>query len=336
MRRIGIINAYTLPRMPGRETLRMRAFVAELARRGWREGKEIDIDLVDAASAAEVEVAARRFAAERVDLLHTFGTPVSAAAAEIATEIPIVYYGAHPEGIGDAACSAPNVTGWIIDVPLTSGYKSFRLLPRLVPRARAVWVAFYAGTRFVTPRMRALHAAARDAAGADRPVWLAGSGERIGFKTLAGLCYVVGREYRELVYEDAAEIPEALAEIDPQEGVLMLYNEPFYPPGATEAFLEVTAKLGIPLVWNNNPQTATMGGFAGVGADFVELGRASGEIAADILAGAKPSDIPRRVHRGRMAWINLDAAERLGLDPEEEVLNFFDLRVRGDAVQPCM
>lgn len=340
MRRVGIVNAYTLPRTPGRETLRMRAFVDALAAAGWREGRsagghrEIKIDLVDAESAAEARAAARRFVAEGVDVLHTFGTPVTVAAAETTSEIPIVYYGAHPEGIGDAACSAPNVTGQIIKVPFTSSYKSFRLLRGLVPRARVVWVPFYEGTMFVPPAMREAHRAARERAG--RRVWLRGEADPVGFRTHAALAYVIGVEYRELVYSDTPELALALEEIDPANGVLMLYNEPFYSPGATDLFLEVAARRGIPLVWNNNPQIAAMGGFCGIGADFVELGRVAGETAAAILAGARPRDIPRRVHDRRIAWINLDTAERLGLLPTDDVLRYFDRHIRGCPGDPCL
>ncbi|HEX9944969.1 MAG TPA: ABC transporter substrate binding protein [Thermoanaerobaculia bacterium] len=334
MRRIGVVNAYTLPKTPGRQTLRMRAFVDALAANGWREGREVAIDLVDAESDAEARSAARRFADERVDLIHSFGTPVTVAVAETTSEIPIVYYGAHPEGIGDAACSAPNVTGQVIRIPFTSSYKSFRFLRRMVPRARVVWVAFYEGTMFVPPAMRAAHRAARERAG--RRVWIPGSSEEVGFRTHAALAYIVGVEYRELVYSDTAELAAALEEIDPADGVLMLYNEPFYSSGATDLFLEVCRRRDIPLIWNNNPQVAALGGLCGIGADFVELGRVSGELAAAVLAGARPSDLPRRVHDRRMAWINLDTAERLGLHLESDVLNYFDRHIRGCPGDPCM
>jgi len=334
MRRVGIVNAYTLPRTPGRETLRMRAFVDALAAAGWREGQEIAIDLIDAESDAEAGAAARRLVADGADVLHTFGTPITMAVAETTSEIPIVYYGAHPEGIGDATCSAPNVTGQVVKVPFTSNYKSFRLLRRLVPRARVVWVPFYEATRFVTPAMRETHRAVRERAG--RRVWLRGGTDEVGFRTHAALAYVIGVEYRELVYSDTPELAPALEEIDPADGVLMLYNEPFASPGSADLFLDFAARRGIPLVWNNNPQIAAMGGFCGIGSDFVRLGRVAGETVAAILAGVRPRDIPRRLDESRMAWINLDTAERLGLQPTDDVLRCFDRHIRGCPGDPCM
>src|SRR4029079_5683318 len=68
MRRDRIVNAYTLPRTPGRETLRMRAFVDALAAAGWREGQEIAIDLIDAESDAEARAAAERLVADGADV----------------------------------------------------------------------------------------------------------------------------------------------------------------------------------------------------------------------------------------------------------------------------
>lgn len=334
MRRVGIVNPYTLPRMPGRETLRMRAFVEALAAAGWREGHEVGIDLVDVTSDAEVRSTVRRFAAEGVDVIHSFGTPITMAVAETTSEIPIVYYGAHPEGIGDETCSAPNVTGQVVKVPFTANYKSFRLLRSLVPRARVVWVPFYEGTKFVTPAMREAHRAARERCG--RRVWLRGDRDPVGFRTHAALTYVVGVEYRELVYSDTPELAAALTEIDPADGVLMLYNEPFSAPGSADLFLGFAEERRIPLIWNNNPQIAAMGGFCGIGSDFVHLGRVAGGMAAAILGGTPPRAIPRRLDESRIGWINLDTAERLGLQLAEAVLKFFDRHVRGCPGDPCM
>jgi ABC-type uncharacterized transport system substrate-binding protein len=334
MRRIGLLNAYTLPRVPGRETLRMRAFVEALATHGWREGSEVEIALVDATSDAEARAATRRFVSDGVELLHAFGTAVAVAAAETTSAVPIVYYGSHPEGIGDEACRAANVTGEIIRIPFTSNYKSFRFLRTFLPRVRVVWVPFYEGTLFVTPRMREAHHAARDQAG--RRVWMRGDSPQIGFNSIAGLAHIVGVEYRELVYAETAELALPLSEIDPADGLLMLYNEPYGSPGATEALLGGCRQRGMPLIWNNCPQVAAMGGLAGIGVDFVALGRAAGITAAAILAGARPCDIPRRVHDRRMAWINLDTAEQLGLELERDVLNYFDRHFRGCSEAVCM
>lgn len=333
MLRVAVLNAYTLPLMPGLATLRVQAFLAALDRGGFRLGRDLELEIVDAGSAAEAAAAARRFADDGVDLIHAYGTPNAVTVARATRTIPLVYYGAHPEGIGVDELAGDNVTGDEIRIPLTSSYKSFRFLARFLPQLRVVWVAFYEGSAFVPPRIRELHRQAAERSG--RRGWLAGP-DGVGFRTLGGLAYILGAEYRELVYTSTAELERALAEIDPREAVLMLYNEPYYPRGTLGLFLRVCEREGIPLVWNNNAVIAAYGGLAGISADFVALGREAGRRAAAILAGTPPRQVPRGVHRDRYAWLNLDTAEHLGLRMDTDVLTFFDRHFRGHPGAICM
>lgn len=335
MRRIVVVNSYNLPRVAsGRETLRVQAFVEALAEAGFEEGSDYELVLVDHEEPEATAAAVRRLVAEGVDLLHAIGTPNTVAAATATREVPIVYYGAHPEGIAEEVCAADNLTGRVFALPFTSSYKNFRFLRRFLPHVRTVWTPFYEGTVFVRPGMRTLHRAARNGSG--RPRWLSGADGEVGFRTLAGLGYIIGVEYRELVFASAEELGRALAEVDPADGVLMPYNESFHCPGAVETIFEVSRERGLPVIWNNNAQVAVEGVLSGIGADWELLGRESGEAAAAILAGAPPSSLPRTLHRNEVAWINLDAAGRLGLDLDEEALSYFHRRVTDGSAETCM
>jgi ABC-type uncharacterized transport system substrate-binding protein len=332
MRTVAILNSYNLPGRSGRQTRRVQEFVRALAEEGWEEGRNLEVVLVDCEDPRETAATAGRLAAQGVDLFHAIGTPNTVAAVTSVSGVPIVYYGAHPEGIGDEACRSANVTGEILALPFTSNYKRFRLLRRFLPRVAQVWTPFYEETVFVRPRMREIHRAAR-AAGR---FWLCGEDEEVGFRTLAGIAYVIDVRYRELVYTDAAELERALAEADPRDGVLMPYNESFHCPGALETLLRVARERRIPLICNNNAQVTTIGALSGIGADFAKLGRTSGRTAAAILNGARPLDLPRRLHDDQIAWINLDIAEHLGLDLDEDALGGFDRRIRGESDALCM
>ncbi|HEX9944970.1 MAG TPA: ABC transporter substrate binding protein [Thermoanaerobaculia bacterium] len=334
MRRIAVLNSYNLPGVAGRDTLRVRTFLEGLAAAGWREGSDFELVLVDEEDRPRMEGEARRLAADGVDLFHAIGTPNAVAAARASATIPVVYYGAHPEGVADEVCGAPNVTGRIFALPFTASYKNFRFVRRFLPRVRTVWTPFFEGTVFVRPEMRELHRAARDRAG--RRVWLSGSAGPVGFRTLAGLAYIVGVEYRELVYADAEELERALAEADPADGMLMPYNESFHCPGAVDTVLRVSRERGLPVIWNNNAQIAACGVLAGIGADWALLGRQSGEAAARILDGTPPAALPRTPHPNQVGWLNLDVAQRLGLDFDDEVLSYFERRITGPTSAMCM
>jgi ABC-type uncharacterized transport system substrate-binding protein len=338
LRTVAILNSYNLPGRSGRQTRRVQEFVQALAGEGWEEGRNLNVVLVDCEDPRQTRETAGRLAAEGVDLFHAIGTPNAVAAitalAAIDAGIPVVYYGAHPEGIGDDACRSSNVTGEILALPFTSNYKRFRLLRGFLPRVTRVWTPFYEETVFVRPRMREIHQAARDRAG--RRVWLRGEDEEVGFQTLAGISYVIDVQYRELVYSDAEELERALDEADPRDGVLMPYNESFHCPGALETLLRVSRERRIPLIWNNNTQVTTIGALSGIGADFAKLGRVCGRTAAAILGGAQPQELPRRLHDDQLAWINLDVAKHMGLDLDESALGSFDRRVQDGSDAICM
>jgi putative ABC transport system substrate-binding protein len=318
MRVVAVLNSYNLPGQAGGHSARIRKFAAALEEQGWRPGRDIQLQIVDTDTRRETEVAARRLAESLVDIIHAIGTPNAVAAAAATADIPIVYYGAHPEGIGEAECSAPNVTGHILTLPFTSSYKNFRFLRRLLPDVHVVWTPFYEDTIFVRDEMKALHAGARSSTG--QRVWLSGESGRVGFKTLATLAYIIGVEYRELVYSNSHELHDSIAQVDPANGLLMPYNDAFYCRGAVQTLLDASLQFGVPVIWNNNPELAAKGALAGIGADFGELGRASGELAAAILAGVSPRDRPRRRDASEVTWVNLDTARRLGLEVSADVL----------------
>src|SRR5262249_3619302 len=106
--------------------------------------------------------------------------------------------------------------------------------------------------------------------------------------------------------------------------------------GACDVVLGKSEEMGLPTIFNNNAQAVTLGFLAGIAADWAKLGRQSGEMAAKILAGARPRDFPREVHADQVAWVNLDVARRLGLDLSPGVLGYFDRTVSGRVDTLCM
>ncbi len=332
--RVAILNSYNLPGRKGSDSLRVRWFLEALAEHGFAAGRDFDYQLIDINERPAMDAAIRQLAASGVDLIQAFGTPNAMTALAEAPEVPLIYAGAHPERLGEDELGAPNVTGRILTLPFTSSYKSFRFLRKLLPRVEAVWTVFFEGTMFVPEPMRELHRAARDRAG--RRLWLSGTAGPVGFRSLAGLCAVIGVEYRELVFSDAEELSMAIEEIDPQTGVFMNYTELLHCRQAFETVLARSAELGVPTIFNNNAQAAAFGFLAGIAANWAKVGRESGETAARILSGTPVSSIPREIHPDRVAWINLGTARRLGLDLDDSVLGAFDLRIDGPVDALCM
>lgn len=322
---IGILNSYNIPGLPGRKTGRVRSFLKGLAQAGLEEGREFQVQLVDTDDLYTVADESARMVASGVSLIHAIGTINAVAAARATSDVPVVYYGAHPEGRGDAECAAPNVTGLVLQLPLTRTASSFQIVRKLVPNASVVYSPFLRGTVFVSERTNAIHRAAR----AEGEFWLSSRKSPPGFESLARIAEEVGLEYRELLYGDLAELAEALKEIDPGNGILMPFNESFFGAGVPELFLNTSLERRIPLIWNNNAYLAGLGALAGIGADFDAAGLRCGEIAAAILQGRRPAEIPRARFDVQLAWINLDTADLLGLEPSPVVLQAFDRQLRG-------
>ncbi len=332
---VALLNSYNIPPgKPGRESMRVQGFLEALAARGWVEERDFDFTLLDIEERPAMEAAVRKLVADGVDLIHAYGTPNGVAAAEATSEVPILYCGAHPEGIAEITLGAPNVTGKVFALPFTSSYKNFRFLRRFLPHVETVWTVFFEETVFVRPEMRELHRAARDRAG--KRVWLSGKEGPVGFRTLAGLGDIVGIEYKELLFSDPDELARGMEEIDPRTGAFMNYNELLHCPGAFETVLKKSAERGIPTIFNNNAQSVAEGLLAGFAADWVKLAHQSGDMAARILDGAQPRDFPREIHADQVAWLNLDTAKHLGLEFDDEVLRYFDLPITGKVDTLCM
>jgi len=332
---VALLNSYNIPPgKPPRESRRITDFLAAMAARGWVEGQNFDFTLIDIEERPAMEAAVRQLVADGVDLIHAYGTPNGVAAAEATSEVPILYCGAHPEGIAEVTLGAPNVTGKVFALPFTSSYKNFRFLRRFLPHVQTVWTVFFENTVFVRPEMRELHNSARDRAG--KRVWLSGKEGPVGFYTLAGLGDIVGVEYKELLFSDPDELARGMEEIDTRTGAFMNYNELLHCPGAFETVLKKSAELGIPTIFNNNAQAAAEGHLAGFAADWAKLARQTGDIAAQILDGAHPRDFPREIHADQVAWLNLDTARHLGLQFDDEVLRTFDLSITGKVDTLCM
>ena len=320
-RRVVILNSYTLNGRRAEEQLRIRSFLEGMAGGGFRDGENVEVEILDSNDLGELAELLR--SAGPADVIHAVGTPNAILAAEqVGDDVPIVYYGAHPEGAGWEDCCRRNLCGLALALPFTADYKNFRFLRKLVPQAERIWVPFYAGTVFCSASMRDKHHRFRTADGGSR--WVSMGSEQIGYRSLAGLCDIIGLDYRELVYEDAADLAEGLGEIDPRRSVVMSYNDNVYCAGVPDLLAAFSRDTGVPLVWNNNPEATQIGALAAFAGCFREAGLVTGAMAARLLAGATPAELGHRSATASFASLNLRRAEELGLAYAPDVLSRFD------------
>lgn len=317
-----ILNSYTLTGRRPEEQVRIRSFLEGMASGGFRAGEDVEVETLDSNDLGELAELLRAALARPADIIHAVGTPNAILAAEQTSDIPIVYYGAHPEGAGWKDCCRRNLCGLSLALPFTAHYKSFRFLRKLVPNAERIWVPFFAGTVFCSATMRDKHRRFR-VANVGSP-WVPMSSEHIGYRSLAGLCEIIGLDYREMVYEDLDDLADGLGAVDLQRSVVMSYNDNVYCAGVPALLAGFSGDTGVPLVWNNNPEATQIGALAAFAGCFREAGLVTGAMAARLLAGATPAELGHSNAQRSFASLNLRRAEELGFAYTPDVLSRFD------------
>jgi putative tryptophan/tyrosine transport system substrate-binding protein len=92
---------------------------------------------------------------------------------------------------------------------------------------------------------------------------------------------------------------------------------------AFDSIVKVSQESQIPIIMND-PEYVERGALAAVGFDFYESGYAGGLIAARVLKGESPADIPIQSVVVPRLVINLDNAEFLGVKISEDILKLAD------------
>jgi ABC-type uncharacterized transport system substrate-binding protein len=323
VKKVLILNSYTLTPKRAEDQVRIRSFFNGLELAGYKPGYNVDVQIVDSNSLPELEAKTRKATEAGLDVVHAVGTPNAIVAAECGSGVPVVYYGAHPEGAGEAACRRAGVSGMVLTLPFTQNYKHFRFIRKLFPKLKRVWVPFYEGTVFCQAEMKSIH---RNLRRAGQSPWISGSEPLIGYRSLANLCYIIGVDYHEFVYRDCEDLLWGLDYVDNVDGsdVLMPYNDSVYCEGAPAALGNFSINRNIPLFWNNNTEATQIGAVAAISGCFREAGIETGKMAGAILDGANPRSVGLLTSTKTYSSLNLARAHALGLEPAADVVARFD------------
>ncbi|MCG8422336.1 MAG: hypothetical protein MJE77_30825 [Proteobacteria bacterium] len=323
-----ILNSYTLTSKAPQDQVRVRCFLEGLAEGGFRIGHNVEVEFIDSNDLETLESQLARALEKPADLIHAVGTPNAIIAAKLGGSIPVVYYGAHPDGVGESVRDKESVSGMVLTLPFTASYKHFRFVRKLFTDVERIYVPFYENTVFCHPEMRARHRRFRTAE--PGVMWVSDGSEFLGYRSLAGLCYVIGLQYREFVYRDLDDLRAGLASIDPRRAMMMPYNDSVYCADAPTTLTTFAIERGIPLLWNNNPEATQIGAAAAVAGCFREAGLTTGKMAAAILEGSKPNGVGFVVSQKSFASINMARMRELGLQISPSVLSYFDEVLHGN------
>jgi putative ABC transport system substrate-binding protein len=288
MRRIGVLMGYP-ESDPEAQTL-VAAFRDGLQKVGWKEGRNIRVDIRWAA--ADVELM-RQFAKELValqpDLILSQFTPTTVALLQQTRTIPIVFATvADPVGSGFVASfSHPggNVTGFNVSEPTLAG-KLLELLKEIAPRVASVAMLFNPSTApygefYLNP-----------------------------FKAAAASLRV---EAITATVHDMSELESVVAaQARTPNGGLIVMPDGFMNVHRAEV-TSLAARYRLPAVYPYR-FFAELGGLLSYGPDQTDNFRRAATYADRILKGEKPSELPVQAPANLVLTINLKTAKALGLD----------------------
>jgi putative tryptophan/tyrosine transport system substrate-binding protein len=288
MRRIGVMA--TLAESDPVGQAYMVAFRQGLQALGWSEGRNLQLDIRQATTDAElIERSAKELVALQPDLILTGNTPTTAALQKHTSAIPILFVNvSDPIGSGFvASLSRPggNITGFLT-FEFSIGGKWPELLKEIAPRIDRTAFIFNPNTApyfefFVKP-----------------------------FKAAAAS---LGVEPIVVPVRDASEIETVVAAQarEPNSGLIVMPD--VFLLARRAEITALTARYRLPAVYPFRAFTE-VGGLVSYGNDNINIYQRAATYADRILRGAKPSELPLQFPVKFELVINRKTAEMLGLD----------------------
>ena len=287
---IGILG----PTSPGPFAGFVAAFHQGLSETGYVEGQNVAIEYRWAEGRYDrLPALAADLVARKVDVIVAPGPPLSLAAKNATSTIPIIFMGGDPvaEGLVDSfARPGGNLTGvTFMNAELMP--KRFELLSELAPQAGVIALLVNPNNPAAEPMIQDVQKAAR----------------------------TKGVELRVVRARTENEIDAAFATlVQVQAGALVLGADPFFGQ-RRDQLVALAARHAVPAIadWRG---FAAAGGLISYGTSFTDSVRQVGMYAGKILKGTKPADLPVQQPTKFELVVNLKTAQALGLTVPQMIL----------------
>jgi len=267
----------------------VKAFLQELSKLGWIEGKNISVDyrFVEGQRERVAELAAD-LVRLKVDLIVVTGVQSALAAKKATTTMPIVFASApDPVGLGLVASLARpggNVTGLSTLTPELNT-KRLEILKDTVPNLVRVGLLW-------TPT---------------------GGGGDIQLKELRPAAQALKLKLEEITTQpDPKGLEIAFQTATRKQVGAIMTSAGRRVFGERKRIVELAGRYRLPAIYIQK-EFADEGGLMSYGADFDDLYRRAAAYVDKILKGAKPADLPVQQATKFEFVINLKAAQQIGL-----------------------
>ena len=269
-----------------------QGIVEELAAAGYVVGKNLRLDYQSAqgntATAAQI---ARKFVGDRPDVIVAMSTPSAQTVVAATREIPIVFSAVTDpvaaKLVKSWEATGGNVTG-VSDLPLLD--KHLALLRQALPAAKRIGVVYNPGEANSVAAIAQLKKLAQP----------------------AGLSVIEGAAPRTVDVASAAQslVGKADAIYTPTDNNVT---------SAFESLAKVADQGRVPLI-AADPSLAARGAALGIGTNYHDLGRQSGQLVVRVFKGEAPGSIASQVSPTLELLVNQAAARRQGLALSEALL----------------
>ena len=277
-----------------------KGFEAALASAGFKEGANVRYDRQNAeGDPAKATAIAQKFAADKVDLVHSIATPTSQAVVRVISKIPVVFSsisdpvsaGVVPKDSAPGKKTGNNVTGVSDMWPVLLQMETYA---KFVPQAKK-WGTIYnpAEVNSVT-HIKAMRAAAKS----------------LGLELIEV----------QIAHSDAVEAA-ANSLVGKVQAITITSDNTTV--ARFDAIARVCDKNKIAL-FAGDVDSVPRGAIAAYGMDYFLVGYAAGKKAALVLKGVKPGDIPWGPVEKFSLVINQKAARAQGVTVSPELLKKAD------------
>lgn len=269
-----------------------KGIIDALADAGFVDGKTITLDVASAQGSMPTQMQiAKTFAGKSPDLIVAISTP-SAQACQAAAKgaIPIVFSAVTDPVAANLvkSFSQPDgmLTGTSDKQPLNL---TFELIRKLTPTATRVGVLYNAGEANSVAQVADMKAEAAK----------------------------LGMSIVEATAAQSAAVPDAARSLVGKADVILLPTDSTVV-SAVESVVKVGVDAKIP-IYASDTNSVERGAMAALGFNYYKLGRLTGEIAAKVLNGAKPADIPVGTLDSEDLYLNSASAKKMGVSLSETV-----------------
>lgn len=279
-----IATLYFAPNAVTDDTL--KGFKKRLAELGFIEGQNLIIDEQHAqGDMSLIPAILQRMDQSDADLIVTHTTPCLTASSSIVKSKPVVFTEVYDPIAAGAGKSATD------HLPHVTGVGSFPPLEKMIDTMQEV-----------IPNLRTIGVVYNNAEANSRKA------VEVARKLIAERRLIL----KEATVTNSSEVLLAAQSLTQQRVQVLWEIGDNTVNQSLEALVKAGLQVGIPVI--NSDATATdRGSLVGVGISFYESGYAAGELAARVLTGEKPSDIPFEEVAVVSRVANIPMAEQLGI-----------------------